>query len=37
LGKDPGDIMGATFSGEIQRTSNKVMVPVNGKLYFQLE
>jgi hypothetical protein len=37
LGKDPGDIMGGTFSGDIQRISDKGMVPVNGKIYVQLE
>jgi hypothetical protein len=37
LGKDPGDVMGGTFAGTIQRISNKVMVPVEGKIYVQLE
>lgn len=37
LGNAPGEMMSATFSGEIQRISNKGMVPVNGKFYFQIE
>lgn len=37
IGDEAGEITGATFSGEIQRTSNKDTVPVNGQIYVQLE
>jgi hypothetical protein len=37
LGSNPGDVMGGTFSGNIQRLSDKVIVPVGGKVYVQLE